>query len=65
MIKFVSVLGIPPNIDDLTAAINEIKPAHLDFSYEYLFRTHAMLTPYTHAALAGYTHETMREGNMP
>lgn len=65
VIKFVSVLGIPPNIDDLTAAINEIKPAHLDFSYEYLFRTHAMLKPYTHAALAGYTHETMREGNMP
>lgn len=64
VIKFVSTMGIPPNIDDLTAAIREIKPAHLDFSYQYLLRTHAMLTPFTHDELAAYTHETLRGGAM-
>ena len=64
VIKFVSTMGVPPNIDDLTAAIREIKPAHLDFSYQYLFRTHAMLTPFTHGELAAYTHETLRGGAM-
>lgn len=35
-IKFVDALGLPPNLDDLKAAIEEIKPAHL--AVEYAFR---------------------------
>ena len=27
-VKFTSMMGIPPNIDDLTSTIREIKPAH-------------------------------------
>lgn len=34
-IKFVGTIGIPPNMDDLTAAINEIKPAHLTYCVQY------------------------------
>ncbi len=37
-IKFIDIRGIPPNIDDLKAIIEEIKPAHLavEYSYKYL-----------------------------
>ena len=63
-IKFVGTLGIPPNMDDLTAAIEEIKPAHLAYTYIYVYRTHAQLTPYTHAQLAAYTHAALREGDI-
>lgn len=63
-VKFTGTLGIPPNMADLTAAIEEIKPAHLAYSYEYTLRTHAMLAAYTHAQLAAYTHEEMRSGEM-
>ena len=36
-VVFTSVIGIPTKIEDLTAAINEIKPAHLLFSYIYRY----------------------------
>lgn len=35
-LRFISVLGTPPNIDDLSAALDEICPAHL--AYRYLYR---------------------------
>ena len=59
-IKFVGTVGIPPNLDDLTAAIAEIKPAHLAYDYIILFRTHAELSGRRHGELAGYTHDQLR-----
>lgn len=38
-IKFVGTLGIPANMADLTLTIEEIKPAHLSFEFEYTFLT--------------------------
>lgn len=38
-IKFVGTVGIPPNMEDLTAAIEEIKPAHLGYDYIIIYRT--------------------------
>lgn len=32
-IKFISVYGIPPNIEDLKRALEDVKPAHLDIIY--------------------------------
>lgn len=64
VVKFTGTLGIPPNMVGLTNTINEVKPAHLAFSFEYTYRTHGMLTGYTHAQLAAYTHETIRGGTM-
>jgi len=61
-VKFVGTIGIPPNMDDLTAALDEIKPAHLSYTYIYIYRTHAALAAYTHAQLAAWTHGTLREG---
>lgn len=37
IIKFVGVQGIPPNMMDLTKTIEEIKPAHLTFQFEYTY----------------------------
>lgn len=39
IIKFVGVRGIPANMADLTLTINEIKPAHLAFEFEYTWIT--------------------------
>jgi uncharacterized protein YmfQ (DUF2313 family) len=38
-IKFVDHRGIPPNLEDLQAAIEEIKPAHLAVIYEFNYTT--------------------------
>lgn len=65
VLKFTSVLGVPPNIDDLTAAINDIKPAHLAFIYEYVFHQWGSLAPYTWGQLADKTWKDLREGTLP
>lgn len=36
-LRFISVLGTPPNIEDLSAALVEICPAHLAFRYRYRY----------------------------
>lgn len=36
-VKFVGTLGIPPNMDDLTAVIEQIKPAHLAYAYIFIY----------------------------
>ena len=36
-IQFVDTHGIPPNLDDLKAAIEEIKPAHLSVEYKFSY----------------------------
>lgn len=63
-VVFTGTIGIPPNMDDLTAAIEDIKPAHLAYSYVYIYRTNSSLFDYTHGHLSQYTHKTLREGVM-
>lgn len=36
-VKFVGTRGIPPNLEDLKNAINEIKPAHLAVTYIFVY----------------------------
>ncbi|EES73834.1 hypothetical protein POTG_01541 [Paenibacillus sp. oral taxon 786 str. D14] len=47
-VKFVDTVGIPPNLDDLKAAIEELKPAHLkmefEFNYMLIRDVHGVLT---------------------
>ena len=59
-ITFTSVIGVPPNIEDLHAAIEEIKPAHLAVLYVYLYNQHQQLTHYTHQQLSAFMHEQLR-----
>lgn len=61
-IKFTGTIGIPPNMDDLTAAVQDIKPAHLAYEYTYIYRTHRDLSQYTHKYLSNFTYKQIREG---
>ena len=64
IIKFVGTKGLPPNMADLTITIEEIKPAHLSFTFEYIFNTHSQVSVFTHAQLTAYTHAQLREGEL-
>ena len=37
VIQFIGILGIPPNMSGLINAIEEIKPAHLAYSFKYTY----------------------------
>lgn len=68
VIKFVGTVGIPGNMAGLTLAIEEIKPAHLAFTYEYVYNTNADLGRHTHGQMKAYTHyqlrnEVLKNGN--
>jgi hypothetical protein len=43
-IKFIGTKGIPGNMADLSVTINEIKPAHLAFTFEYIYNTWSAVT---------------------
>jgi uncharacterized protein YmfQ (DUF2313 family) len=64
VIKFTGTLGIPPNLDDLSAIIEIIKPAHLAFSYAYTYRTWNMVSSYTWDSLSSYTWDEVKEGDI-
>lgn len=34
-VQFVDTIGVPPNLDDLKAAVRAVVPAHLDIKYEF------------------------------
>ena len=61
-IVFLSSIGVPPRIDNMTAAIEEIKPAHLAYQYVITYRRHSELTAWGHEDLAFHTHQYIREG---
>lgn len=63
-IKFTGTIGIPPNMDDLTAAVEEIKPAHLGYDYIIIYRTWGELSRFTHKQLAQYTYAEIRGGEL-
>ena len=46
-VKFVSIMGIPPKIQDVYDAINEIKASWLDVEYEFKYNILKDLTSYT------------------
>lgn len=60
-VKFLSSIGVPPNLQDMTAAIEEVKPAHLAYRYIITYNRHQELTGKTHTQLHPYTHQQLRE----
>ena len=46
-IKFVGTIGIPPNLEDLTASLREILPAHLAWDYVMVYNTWDMTAQHT------------------
>lgn len=63
-IKFVGTLGIPPNMDDLTNALLEIMPAHLEWDYVYIFNTWAAASALTWGRAASLTWQQLRESDL-
>lgn len=37
VVKFTSLYGIPPNLDDVKNALEDVKPAHLAIDYEFRY----------------------------
>jgi uncharacterized protein YmfQ (DUF2313 family) len=65
IIKFVGTKGIPANMSDLILTIEEIKPAHLSYSFQYIFNTNKEVARFTHKQLSAYTHEQLRNEVLP
>lgn len=63
-VKFVGTIGVPPNMDDLTAAIEDIKPAHLAYDYIIIFRTWQQVRANTWGALRGSTWGAIKGGEI-
>jgi hypothetical protein len=57
-IKFIDPLGIPANLDDVKAALEDVKPAHLAVLYEFTFTTYGDLKTWgkTYAELKAMTY---------
>ena len=62
--RFVGTSGIPGNISDIKASIEEAIPAHLKVLYEYIFNTYGSVGTFTHAQLVAYTHYKIRNGHL-
>lgn len=63
-VKFVGTIGIPPNMDDLTAALEEIKPAYLAYTYVIVYRTWGQVAEKTWGALEPVTWGDIVEGDI-
>lgn len=59
-VTFVGTVGIPPNLDDLKNAIEEIKPAHLGVLYEFIYNTWDDLKTFTWDYLSNNTWEEIK-----
>jgi hypothetical protein len=55
IVKFIGALGIPANMADLSLTIEEIKPAHLSFTFEYTYRRWSEITGYLWGEVANKT----------
>lgn len=63
-IEFVGVKGIPPYMDDVKNAIDEIIPAHIAYTIKITYRTWAEVAEKTWAELAGKTWTEIAEGEI-
>lgn len=65
IVKFTSTLGVPVRIAEIKKIIEKIKPAHLDFEFEYTYRTWSDLlllnNPWTRYKDNHITWEDIRE----
>ena len=56
-VRFTSIIGRPPNLDNFREMVELNKPAHLLWDMKFRYRTHGELEPYTHESMEAYTHE--------
>lgn len=63
-IKFVGTIGIPPNMDDLTASLREIMPAHLGWDYIIIYNTWDAVKTHTWAGLTSHSWANIKESDL-
>ena len=63
-ISFVGLIGVPPYLDDVKAAIDEIIPAHIGYTIVIVYRTWADIAGYTWADIADKTWHDVAEGEI-
>ena len=63
-VKFVSEFGIPPKIEDVYNAINEIKASWLDVEYEFKYNTVHDVRQFTVKEIQKYTVKELTEKNL-
>lgn len=63
-VKFVGTIGIPPNMDDLSAAIEEVKPAHLAYTCVIVYRLWREIGGRTWGELAAHTWKDVKGGDI-
>lgn len=63
-VKFIGTLGVPGNMADLKITIEEIKPAHLAVTYEYVYNTWGNVGALTWEQAGAYTWEQIRTVNI-
>ena len=60
IVRFVGQKGIPTNLNDLKNAIEEIKPAHLEVEYQFIYNTWNMISYLTWNEANTSTWESLR-----
>jgi len=60
VIRFIGIKGIPQNMIGLIAAIDEIKPAHIGYTFEYVYNTWNAVSSMTWLEASTYTWEGLR-----
>lgn len=60
IVKFVGTKGLPPNMADLKLTIEEIKPAHLQYTFEYTYTTWKEIGHITWREASTYTWNQLR-----
>lgn len=60
IVKFVGTKGLPPNMADLTVTIEEIKPAHMAYTFEFMYNTWDDVSTVTWFEASAYTWEGLR-----
>jgi hypothetical protein len=63
IIKFTSIVGIPPNLENFKNFIHINKPAHLNFNIEFRYNTHEQIKDknLSHKYLKKYTHKQIHD----
>ena len=60
IVRFIGIKGIPRNMKDFIAMLQEIKPAHLAYDFEYRFTLWDEIKPYRWDNFAGMSWDELR-----
>lgn len=60
IVRFVGIKGIPRNMQAFIGMLEEIKPAHLSYEFQYTYTVWEKLRPLTWAGLAGMKYDEVK-----